>query len=159
MNKKLLLMLGVSLMLAACGNESSEEDAAKTEGEVTEESAETDANASEDPEENLESTEAEDAEVENESSYISMDDETLNNSYLFTSDERRSNVTFDNGIIRFSDGDGNLRYRLANDGDRLVISGEEPQVYLFSENDNGYELINIDNEGKRTGSNITLESR
>lgn len=154
MNKKLLLMLGTSLMLVACSNDSSSEE------EVSEnESTGSEEVASENPEENLESTEAEDAEVENESNYVSMDDETLNNSYLFVSDDRRSNVTFDNGIIRFSDGDGNLRYRLANGGDRLVISGEEPQVYLFSETEEGYELVNVDDSGKVTGANITLESK
>lgn len=145
MKLKALSLLFVILLLAACSNKDSEQ------GTNNEESADSD--------EKLETTEAENAEVKNESKYTNMSDETLNGSYLYTSDERRSNVTFDNGIIRFSDGEGNLTYRLANEGDRLVISDENPKVYLFLETEEGFELINIDDSGKVTESNITLESR
>lgn len=149
MNKKILsFMFSTLLLLTACSNEeTNDEDSTANSQEE---------GSTEIENESIESKEAEDVEVLNQSSYVTLDEETLGQNYIFVSDDRRSNVIFDNGIIRFSDGEGNLRYRLVNEGDRIVISGEVTEVYLFSESEDGYDLINIDDNGRVTNSIIKL---
>lgn len=136
-------------MLVGCSNDTAENT----------ESSNSEINNQEMEDKNLEKTDAESSVVENEEGYASIDIEELDGTYLFTSEDRRSNVQFDNGIIRFSDGEGNINYRIANNGDRLVLSGDLPKVYLIKNTSEGYELVNIDDTGKVTGENINLVNR
>lgn len=83
--------------------------------------------------------------------------EKLNGSYMFISDEERIRVVLDNGVLRYTDGRGNVSYRLSESGDRIVISGESPSIYLIKSSNNDIQLINIDKSGILTGDDIKLE--
>lgn len=146
---KILVGLFISIVLVGCSNDTAENT----------ESSNSEIDNQEMKDKDLEKTDAESSVVENEEGYASIDIEELDGTYLFTSEDRRSNVQFDNGIIRFSDGEGNINYRIANNGDRLVLSGDLPKVYLIKNTSEGYELVNIDDTGKVTGENINLVNR
>lgn len=77
--------------------------------------------------------------------------------YTYTSDKYSSNVKFEeNGTLRFLDNSGNKRYSLREESSRIVI---EDEVYLIKENENGYNLLSINENSERTNNDILLKNK
>lgn len=90
---------------------------------------------------------------------VKLKETDLKGKFNFKSANRNSIVKFDDTIIRFSDGKGNLRYRIANEGKRITISdshNENTKIYKIKKVKDGFNLIELSKKGKATGESIDL---
>lgn len=155
--KKLFVISIAIAVLSGCNNEGMTDDNVN-EGETNSDTEDFPAdNTDENIAEELDSEETDIENVENEQSIETYSLEDLEGTYILTGEDERVRVVLDEGVLRYTDGRGNVRYRLSDSGDRLVLAGEDPSVYMINKNDLGFELTNIDEDGKATGNNLKLE--
>lgn len=138
--KKILLMSSL-LLLVACsaeGDNNKEEKSANSSEESTQ----------------LEKDNEENTTVVEKNFFMTQSD--IEGKYKYTDDEKSTEVTFeDGGTLRVRDGSGNLRYYINESYGRLVIGSV---IYRTDKLENGYKLISLDKEGKRTNEDILLEN-
>lgn len=84
----------------------------------------------------------------------SMTQNDLEGSYQYKDKNKETEVSFEeNGTLRVKDGSGDLRYYVNEDYGRVVI---DSIIYRTNKMEDGYELISIDETGKRTNNDIRL---
>lgn len=129
--KKLLFLSGLTMFLVGCSDSNTQEDI-EDSGTA-----------------NIEETTVE--------SKNGIKEEEFIGEYTYTSDKHSSNVKFEeNGTLRFLDNSGNKRYSLREESSRIVI---EDEIYLIKENENGYNLLSINENSERTNNDILLENK